>query len=301
MQYLYMIISSILLGSAVIISKEIALHVDLVIATTLRNILCASIVLPFYLLNSSKKKISFKYKIMLAIRSVFVMISQYSLFYYIKYTDASKAMVMLNSAPLFTPVLAVFFLKNKLNGMEIFSILVGFIGVIMLLDPGENIFSSHIFFGMMIGVSLGFSQLILFISSNKNRINTHTIVFYFYAFNAFFSAVVYVMYLKIDSVSMNILTEKYLGMLFVFLAIFSVANQVFRSLAYRDAPSPKKIMPLLFLSVVYVVVYDTLVKNISISAVSSVGILLVFIGIVLLNLSSFDFSQFIKRNFLMKK
>lgn len=80
--------------------------------------------------------------------------------YSIKHIPLLNATLLYNTAPLFVPIFAIVFLRNKVPGKIWASLSIGFIGVAMILHPDFSMFKKP---GNVIGISSGIFQALTFI------------------------------------------------------------------------------------------------------------------------------------------
>lgn len=79
--------------------------------------------------------------------------------YYIPIVNGT---LLFNTAPLFIPLLATLFLKDKVGRNTWIAVLIGFIGVIIIIKPTESIFTQPgNFIGIFAGISLAIAYLLM--------------------------------------------------------------------------------------------------------------------------------------------
>lgn len=69
------------------------------------------------------------------------MLSQYFMFVALNYIPLVDAVLLVNAAPLFIPLITWIWLKQTINEKMWASLVVGFIGIILILQPGASVFS----------------------------------------------------------------------------------------------------------------------------------------------------------------
>ncbi|MBM3192060.1 MAG: DMT family transporter, partial [Chlamydiae bacterium] len=94
-------------------------------------------------------------------RAFFILTAQYTFYYYIQKTNLLNAVVLLNTGPLFIPLVEWGLLRNKIGKSTWISIGVAFVGVLCVLQPHTGIFSYSSFIGLSAGVCQAFSQVLL--------------------------------------------------------------------------------------------------------------------------------------------
>jgi drug/metabolite transporter (DMT)-like permease len=145
-----------------------------------RLILSAGMLLAFTLLSRKLQRIKpgdFKYFIMLAFFEPFLYFMGES--YGLKYVSSTVAAVIVATIPLFSPILAWYFYKEKLSRTNLFGLVITFLGVsLVVLDNSFNFTASPLGvaleFVAVLG-AIGYSSVLKGIS---HRYNTFTIITY---------------------------------------------------------------------------------------------------------------------------
>jgi drug/metabolite transporter (DMT)-like permease len=103
--------------------------------------------------------------------------AMYCFFYAIANLPLANAMILKMSAPLFIPIIAMLWLGERLNGLIVFAVTLGFAGVALILQPDLEGFDSV----ALIAVAGGFFAAIAKTTVKKltSSENPATIVFYF--------------------------------------------------------------------------------------------------------------------------
>lgn len=112
--------------------------------------------------------------------------AMYCFFYAIAHLPLADAMLFTYSAPVFTPVLAWFWLKEPLTKRMLVLSLVGLIGVLLVSKPSGALFSSMSLVGL--AASLLAASAFVSIREMSDSEPSFRIVFYFAFFSACFSA-----------------------------------------------------------------------------------------------------------------
>lgn len=106
----------------------------------LRNIFAFLIFVPIVLFYGVSKFKTNKLKFHI-LRSVTGLISMLIFFYSISKMNLSVVTAISFTAPLFTAIFAIYFFKDKLNIHQTFALFVGFIGVMVVVQPGGEAFN----------------------------------------------------------------------------------------------------------------------------------------------------------------
>lgn len=85
-------------------------------------------------------------------RSLFGLTAMYCYFFSIAHLHLAEATLLNYTAPLYTPLLAWWWLKEPAPRRLLAPLLVGFIGIVLILKPGIGIFKPQAVVGMMAGM-----------------------------------------------------------------------------------------------------------------------------------------------------
>ncbi|AQZ95806.1 DMT family transporter [Halopseudomonas phragmitis] len=174
------------------------------------------------------------------LRTFYGLGAMYCFFYAIAHLPLADAMVFTYAAPVFTPILAWWWLKESLTGRMMFMVLLGFAGVLLVAKPSGALFDPKGLVG--IGASLLAACAFVSIRAMSNSEPASRIVFYFSTFSALLSAIPLIW-------AWQPLTLTQLAML-VAIGLVATTSQLVMSKAYALAP-PGKIGPLSYLAIVF--------------------------------------------------
>jgi len=174
------------------------------------------------------------------LRTLYGLAAMYCFFYAIAHLPLADAMVFTYAAPVFTPLLAWWWLRETLNGRIMFMVLLGFAGVLLVAKPTGALFDPK----GLAGVAASLLAACAFVSVRalSSTEPASRIVFYFSSFSALLSAIPLLW-------AWQPLTGEQLGMLLA-IGLIATASQLVMSKAYVLAP-PGKIGPLSYLAIVF--------------------------------------------------
>ena len=89
---------------------------------------------------------------LLLFRALIGFFSMLVFFYNIAHIPLADAMTFSRTAPIFTAILASFFLKEHIGWKGWVAVFFGFVGIVMVMKPGELMLSKTDFFGIMSGL-----------------------------------------------------------------------------------------------------------------------------------------------------
>ncbi|HMQ68324.1 MAG TPA: DMT family transporter [Ignavibacteria bacterium] len=179
-----------------------------------------------------------------------------------------NANLLNNTAPLFIPILTMIWLKNRIDNKIWWGILIGFTGIIFILDPTDgNFFEKGDMYGLCAGISLAVTFVTLGILTKTESFIT---ILFYYSLIAFV--------LTLPFAIANWSNPPLLIWLYAILtgALF-ISYLYLLQFAYRYVPVVK-LSPLNFSVVIFAGILDYLIYD-HIPGISSfIGIILVIIG-----------------------
>lgn len=229
---------------------------------------------PFFLLKGSLRGFFAQrgYKLHL-LRALFVLGAQYSFYYYLQHNSLLNATVLLSLGPLFIPIIEWGLLKKHIPKSTWIGVVISLIGAVLILQPDKEIFTFTSLIGLSSGLSQGASQVVLGINTKKE--NADLGIFNLFLLCALFAAIPVL--IEHGPFWLGEPQWSWAAILISLLAIASIANQVFRSFAYKHA-SPSKLAAFLYFSVILSGLWDWIVYNNPPNLFSIFGALLVILG-----------------------
>jgi len=173
-------------------------------------------------------------------RTTYGLAAMYCFFYAIAHLPLADAMLFTYSAPVFTPLIAYFWLKEPLTRRMLVSSLIGLCGVLLVAKPSAALFEGPALFGLAASLLAAFAFVSIREMSDSEP--AMRIVFYFSLFSALFSAIPLTWsWQPLDATQLSWL----LG-----IGLLATASQVIMSRAYGLAP-PGLIGPVAYLAIVF--------------------------------------------------
>lgn len=209
-------------------------------------------------------------------RSLLLVLCQLSFFYYLMHASLFNAIVLFMTSPLFVPLISRIFYKTPLYRSHCVAAVLGFIGVLCVLQPSTNIASWIALFGLSAGFFNACSQLTYHRLSQSN----HPLILSFHTslLASLFSGIILIAYWLIHPQSLSItpiIENSVTVTLLILMAITSVSSQVLRSRAYKKTTSLSLITPLIYTSIVFSVILDWLVFDITPNGLAIIGAILI--------------------------
>ena len=203
-------------------------------------------------------------------RSIVGLAAMYGFFYAIAHLKLSNAMVFTYSSPIFIPVIAWLFLKEKITIAMICAAVLGFIGVFCVAKPDQGLLN----WISVIGIASSFLASMAFVTV---RALTQTepperIVFYFCLIGSALSVIP----------MFWVWRPYHLQELFFLIGAGILANvsQIFMSHAYRLAPAGQ-IAPVNYMAIIFAGVWGFLLWNEVPDLYSVIGFCIILLAILL--------------------
>ncbi|HSX69308.1 MAG TPA: DMT family transporter [Pseudomonas sp.] len=173
-------------------------------------------------------------------RATYGLAAMYCFFYAIAHLPLADAMLFTYSAPVFTPVLAWWLLKEPLTKRMLITSATGLIGVLLVAKPSEALFDALALVGLAASLLAAFAFVSIREMSDTEP--AFRIVFYFSLFSALISAVPLTW-------AWQPLSQQQLGLLLA-IGLLATVSQIVMSKAYGLAP-PGLIGPFAYLAIVF--------------------------------------------------
>ncbi len=226
------------------------------------------VLLPFVLQD---KNFSFRVNNMkgLFARSIFGFIAMMCFFQTLKSMPAANAMLLINTAPIFVPLILYILTKTKTKKSVIFSIFISFIGVGIIIDPSSGVIQPSMIIGLTAGLFASVATVLLRVVGKQNTPNQ--MMFYYFLFCTLLGLAAGVYYWQPLS------GVNWLAMLFV--GIFGVLYQFGLTYALKYT-QVRIVSPILLTAILYSGVFDWFIRGIMPGMKFSIGALVLIIGII---------------------
>lgn len=205
------------------------------------------------------------------LRALAGLLSQVLMFVAVKKMPLMDAVLLANSAPLFIPLITWAWLKEKISGVVWASLVVGFVGVIMILKPNAALVSNPV---ALLATSAAVFSAFALVTVNRlsTTETTERILFYYFLI----SSLATVPFAITQWHAPTRLEWTYL----VGIGVFMAAGQLLIILAYRHA-SAGRIAPFNYSVVVFSGLIGWLVWKNTPDMLSLAGVILVTLGGIL--------------------
>ena len=206
------------------------------------------------------------------IRSIINALALYFWFTSLTMSSLADVSAIGNSAPIFTTLLAILFMKEKIILSRILAIFLGFLGVIIILNPSFDYFKIGHYYALIAAILWGF--LVVFLKNLSRTENFISVIFYFQLFLFLSFGILFYEYIEIQT-NLNFI-------FILLLALFGNLSQIFyfQALKLRDISyiSPFEYLRFIFLTL-FGIIFFYEYPNIK----TYIGSLTIFSGIIVLN------------------
>jgi drug/metabolite transporter (DMT)-like permease len=193
------------------------------------------------------------------IRALFVVLSQTALFFYLQHSSVLNATLLYMTSPLFIPLILRLTYHTRIKKSQWASLLIGFIGVVLILKPNASLLTGYAFIGLLSGFFNALSQIAYYRVSQKS--NPSSASFYLYVFSTLLVILPCLFFwISGSSITTNLHLNDpaMLLILLTSVAMISIGNQTCRGYAYRKAQQPSRLSPLMSSTLVFATLIDWL-------------------------------------------
>ncbi len=225
-----------LMGVAV---REVSVSVNNESVVFFRNLVGVVFFLPLVLIKGFKPLRTQRLKSHLW-RTTYGLAAMYCFFYAIAHLPLADAMLFTYSAPVFTPIIAWWLLKESLSKRMLITTCIGLVGVLLVAKPSAALLDSQATIGLAASLLAAFAFVSIREMSDTEP--AYRMVFYFSLFSALISAVPLTW-------AWQPLNNHELWLLLI-IGLLATTSQIIMSKAYSLAP-PGLIGPFAYLAIVF--------------------------------------------------
>lgn len=207
------------------------------------------------------------YPFKMLIRALSGLLSVSAMFYAVKHIPLVNAVLLQNTAPLFVPLIVRIWLQKQMDSKLWYSVVIGFFGVILILQPNSAFFSHTALIGLLAGLFSGISFVAIGIL--KKTEPTARILFYTFLIGSLVTFPLMLIHWQPLNVRDIILL--------IAVALFMYLSQVFITHAFAHARATT-LAPLNYLAVAFSGILGWIIWNHVPDELSFIGIILVCCG-----------------------
>ncbi len=204
------------------------------------------------------------------VRDVAGVLSFLFLFFSLKHVPLVTGTLLLNTAPLWLPLIAWLWLKVKIPGRLWWGLIIGFIGVGVILKPGAAAFSLGSLAALFSGILLGFALLV--IHQLRTTEPTNRILFYYFLVGTVISA---------PLALIEFIPPSFKDLLLLIgIGVFTYLAQLLVTYAFKFGKA-EILAPLAYTVVIFSALFDWIFWDNTPSFLTCFGALLIIIGAIL--------------------
>lgn len=267
---LLIVLSEICLVGSGMIIRQVSSDLPTEVIVLMRNLLSLVWMLP-WILRRGRRELPTRRLHLHFIRALIGVAAMSCLFYSWAHLPLGQAAMLKQTAPFFLPLIALWWLKEPISNRVKIAILVGFIGVALILQPGKGVLHLAILVGLL-GAMLGALAKVT-IRSMRGSESPQKIVFYFAFFGSLLAAL---------PASINWVTPSAEHLIWLFgLAATSTLAQLLLTRAYGLAPAGQ-LGPFTYASVIFATLMGWWIWQEAVNLLTFAGIAVVCLAAVIM-------------------
>jgi len=263
------VLSELAILATGMIIKTISAEVSIEQIVFVRNFAGLLILLP-WLMQKGISRLHTKHIGLHIARSLVGLTAMVCLFYSWGHLPLAQASLLKQTSPIFIPIFAFFWIKESIGLKTIIAIVVGFLGVVLIINPGAGEFNLVVLLALIGAMLAGLAKVII-----RKMTATETpgrIVFYFALIGTLVSAIpALINWVSLSWVQLGALAG---------IAAFSTIGQLALSKAYSHAPAGQ-LGPYTYTSVAFAALFGWMIWNEVLDYKTIIGIMIiVFAGVL---------------------
>ena len=227
---LFMLLSALLGALNGAVAKMLSVSMDPIEIVFYRNLLGVIIIL--YSLKKIPVSINMSKLHLLFLRGLFGSVAMLLFFYTIAAIPLGEAVILNKTSPFFVTILAYYLMNEKISSYTLFALVIGFIGVVLIIEPfGIKLSIDHIY-----GILGGFFAAAAYatIKKIKDIYDARIIMLSFMGIGVVLPLLIY---LFTPYAQFEIHTDPFIWGLILFMAILSTSSQWLLTRAYSLSPA----------------------------------------------------------------
>ena len=204
------------------------------------------------------------------VRGISGMLSQYFMFVALSHIPLVDAVLLVNAAPLFIPIITWIWLRHGISGRLWLSLLIGFVGIVLIIQPASGVFNWATSLALIAGI---FSAIALVTVGRLNTTESSIRILFYY-------------FLISTILTVPLLLTKWAApepkawIYLIGIGIAMALAQLLLVLAYEQA-SPSRVSPFNYSVVVFSGIIGWIIWNEVPNTLSILGTILVCVGGIL--------------------
>lgn len=273
----FMSISAFAVSTSFLFGQVLTDHITLCLFIFLRFLLPAVALSWLFLVTRARTFQIQNVKVHL-LRSVFTVLSQYCLFYYLIHGSLLDGTLLFATSPLWVVILSGLFLRVTIKPKVWLSVIVCFVGVVLVLKPNADLFHLTTLIGMAGGLFNACGQLTSHRVSRQQ--DPEMVSWLMFSLSTVIALVPLLLFWH--HIDFNVLWHGqqavWLGLVWVGFTILAITNQNSRSKSYSYVRKAASVTPFIYLSIVFSALWQWGIDHQLIDLQTLFGIILVVVG-----------------------
>lgn len=228
-------------------------------AVFFRNVIAAVLVIPFVLATGGVRTLKTRQPLGHALRALFGIASNALCFYAYQRIALSSGMAITMSVPIFAALLAIPLLGEKVGWHRWSAIAIGFVGVVIALDPRGTIHEGSLY---ALAGTLCWAMVVIYVKKLSATESPYTIVFYYMATGALI-ATCFLPWVWVTPTSA-------VWALYLAVGVVGTVGQITMTFAMKLAPASVA-SPFEYTQIVWAVLFDMALWGVAPSAATLTG------------------------------
>lgn len=255
------------------IVKAQSAHIPTPVIVFVQSLVTLILIFPVMLkdgVHGAKQMVQSQHILLHLLRTIFSLGISYFLFLAVSRIPLVNALLLANTSPLMVPFLAYLFMSQKMNHKLWVPILVGFVGILLVLQPDARVFNPAALLALAAGFCMAMSMLLVRKTSKTD--SSITVSFYYFLFSTIISGLAAIWFwVPLNSSMLVILIIE--GVLF-FIVQFALA------IALQNAP-PELVSSLYYSNIIFGAIIAAIIWHAALPLLTIAGIVLTCLGGIL--------------------
>lgn len=227
-------------------------------------------------------RISVKYFWLHLLRAIALVASQYALFFYLHQGSLVNGTLLFLTSPMFVPLINRLIFKRKHSPKHYVCIMMAFIGVIVVLHPGLNLFEPVMLIGLSAGLCNACAQIVVHKVAQEENVLAMSLWMYSLCTVLSLSVAFVHPVAFEDGVAHLFNAHVSQWLILVGIGALSILNQNCRTKAYGLVNKAASISPFVYLSLLFSVILSMVVYGQYPSLISVLGMVIIGVSIMIM-------------------
>jgi len=208
------------------------------------------------------------------LRGVTSFLAVYLFFYSLKFLNLTTATLLFNTTPIFIPVISFIWMRIAIHHRLWWALGTGFFGILLVLDPGFEIFNPAAFLALLSGIFVAISLVSLRLAHYSEP--AYRTLFYLFLICLICPGLISLFTFQTSWETIHFHDFKML----IVIGILGFLYQICMNVTSKNAPM-RLISPFFYLTVIFSMVLDKLIWKTSLSMPTLFGFIFIVLGAIL--------------------